>query len=435
MSQNSKKSRGLIIGRYKYQRDCIVISLIYLGFGVFWILYSDRLVYNVSSDKTDLLMLNTYKGVGYVAVTCLVLYLLLRNLMKKAEKAEKENLYLSYYDALTGVYNRRFYEMEIKRMDVPENLPISVIMVDVNGLKLVNDAFGHQLGDQLLQKSAEIIKRACRPQDIIARWGGDEFVILLPNTPCEEARRLTERIRSLCVPESLDMIQVSMSMGCAAKESMDVSFEEVLKNAEDDMYKHKIIHNEGLRGNIVNMIIKTLYEKNPREEKHSERVGEIAAKIGAAIGLSEDEIGKLKLVGHLHDIGKIAISEGILNKEGVLTEREKEEIRRHPDVGYRILSAAGEMLELADCILAHHERWDGTGYPRGLSGENIPVEARIIALADSYDAMSSERPYRKALNEDVILFEICRNAGRQFDPRIARVFVEEVLGKPWKEMA
>ncbi len=201
--------------------------MIYLGLGVLWILFSDRLVHNITTDKTFLLMLNTYKGVAYVVITGAILYLLLRSLLIKAEQAEKENLYLSYHDALTGVYNRRYYEMEVRRMDVPENLPISVIMVDVNGLKLVNDAFGHQLGDQLLQKSAQIIKSACRPQDILARWGGDEFVILLPNTPCEEARRLTEQIRSFCAPESYDVIQVSMSMGCAVKESMDVSFEEV----------------------------------------------------------------------------------------------------------------------------------------------------------------------------------------------------------------
>ncbi|HWQ77392.1 MAG TPA: diguanylate cyclase [Anaerovoracaceae bacterium] len=433
MLQNNKKSVRLITGRYKYHRECLFISLIYLSLGVLWILFSDKLAYVISPDKTVFSLMNTYKGLGYVIITSLILYLLLKRLLKKAEQAEKENLYLSYYDVLTGLYNRRYYEMEIKRMDVEKNLPISVIMADVNGLKLINDAFGHQMGDQLLQKSADIIKNNCRPKDVLARWGGDEFVILLPNTSCEEARQLLEHIRGLCVLESIDVVQVSMSLGCAAKESMDVSFEEVLKNAEDDMYKHKVILNEGLRGNIINMIIKTLYEKNPREEEHSERVGELAGKIGMAIGLSEKEVGKLRLIGHLHDIGKIAISEGILNKEGKLTEREREEIRRHPDVGYRILSATGEMTELADCVLAHHERWDGGGYPRGLSGEHIPVEARIIALADSYDAMSRERPYRKALNEDVILFEIRRNAGYQFDPGIARVFVEDILGKPWKE--
>jgi HD-GYP domain-containing protein (c-di-GMP phosphodiesterase class II) len=227
------------------------------------------------------------------------------------------------------------------------------------------------------------------------------------------------------------MVQVSISLGWDTKASADVDFSEILKNAEDDLYKNKVIQNQGLRGDLINTIIKTLYEKNPREEKHSERVGEVAQKIGSAIGFSETEVGKLKLIGHLHDIGKIAIEDGILNKEGKLSEREQEEVQRHPEVGYRILSATSEMLDLADCVLAHHERWDGKGYPRGITGEEIPIEARVIALADSYDAMSSERPYRKALNEEVILYEIKKNAGYQFDPDIARVFVEKILGKPW----
>ena len=322
--------------------------------------------------------------------------------------------------------------MEVKRLDSEVNLPISVIMADVNGLKIINDAFGHQLGDQLLQKAANSIRSVCRTNDVLARWGGDEFVVLLPNTTYEEAEKMVDQMREFCARQSLDVVQhVSVSIGWDTKASMDVDIEEILKNAEDDMYKHKLILSEGLRGNLINTIIKTLYEKNPREEEHSERVGEVAAKIGAAIGFSETAASKLKLIGHLHDIGKIAIEDGILNKAGRLTEKEQEEVQRHPDVGYRILSATSEMLDLADCVLAHHERWDGRGYPRGLAGEEIPIEARIIALADSYDAMSSERPYRKALNEEVILYEIKRNAGNQFDPDLARVFVEKILGKPW----
>jgi diguanylate cyclase (GGDEF)-like protein len=376
-------------------------------------------------------MLNTYKGTIYVVVTSTILYLLLRSLLVKVEHSEQENLYLSYYDVLTGLYNRRYYEMEIKRLDTEKNLPISVIMADLNGLKMNNDAFGHQLGDQLLQKAAGSIRQACRPQDVLARWGGDEFVILLPNTAYEESEKIVEQINDLCCRESIDMVHVSMSLGWDTKVSMDVEFSEILKNAEDDLYMNKIIQNQGLRGDLINTIIKTLYEKNPREEQHSERVGEVAEKIGAAIGFSETEIGKLKLIGHLHDIGKIAIEDGILNKAGTLTSREREEVQRHPEIGFRILSATSEMLDLAACVLAHHERWDGKGYPRGISREEIPIEARIIALADSYDAMTSERPYRKALDEEVILYEIKKNAGYQFDPDIAQVFVEKVLGKPW----
>ena len=187
------------------------------------------------------------------------------------------------------------------------------------------------------------------------------------------------------------LFSVSISFGWDTKRKSDEDILKVLKSAEDYMYKHKIIENEGMRGNTINTIINTLHEKNPREEQHSKRVSEICQNIGKAIGLSEIEVSKLKVVGLLHDIGKIAIEEGILNKPGKLTEQEWNEIKRHPDIGYRILSSSYEMLELADCILAHHERWDGAGYPKGLKGEAIPMVARIIALADSYDAMTSER--------------------------------------------
>jgi len=186
-----------------------------------------------------------------------------------------------------------------------------------------------------------------------------------------------------------------------------------------------------MRGNTINTITNTLHEKNPREEKHSQRVSEICLHIGKALGFSEIEICKLKVIGLLHDIGKIAIEEGILNKPEKLTEQERDEIKRHPEIGYRILSSSYDMLEFAECILAHHERWDGAGYPKGLKGEAIPMVARIIAIADSYDAMTSERPYRKALSEKVVLAEIRNNAGTQFDPEIARTFIEKVLNKRW----
>lgn len=426
-----KKALTLIPVRYKYQSECIQITLVYLLIGIVWILFSDKLAFLLSPDEAVFLMMSTYKGLISVLVTSVILYLFISHLLKKVEQSEKDNLYLSYYDLLTGLYNRRFYEMEVKRLDVESNLPISVIMADVNGLKMINDAFGHQLGDQLLKKAADTIRSICRTTDVLARWGGDEFVALLPNTSYEEAEKLVEQVKEVCCRESIDMFHASISLGWDTKATTDVDISEILKNAENAMYRHKIIQSEGLRGNLINIIVKTLYEKNPREERHSERVGEVAQKIGAAIGLSETEAGKLKLIGHLHDIGKIAVDESILNKEGRLTAREQEEIQRHPDVGFRILTATSETLDFADCILSHHERWDGKGYPRGLAGQDIPIEARIIALADSYDAMSSERPYRKALDEAVILYEIKKNAGYQFDPDLARVFVEQVLRKPW----
>jgi len=347
------------------------------------------------------------------------------------KKKEDENRYLSYHDVLTGLYNRRFYEEEIERLDTNRNLPISIIIGDVNGLKFVNDAFGHDKGDELLQKAASAIRRACRADDIVARWGGDEFVILLPKTEPEEAEEIVKRIKEQYLNLYVNAIHVSISFGWDTKSKTDEDILKVLKTAEDYMYKHKFIENEGRGGNTISTIINTLHEKNPREEQHSQRVSEICQNIGKAIGFSEMKISKLKVVGLLHDIGKIAIEESILNKPGKLTEQERNEIQRHPDIGYRILSSSYEMLELADCILAHHERWDGTGYPRGLEGEAIPRVARILALADSYDAMTSERPYRNALTEEEVLAQIRNNAGTQFDPEIAKIFVEQVLVKHW----
>jgi len=339
--------------------------------------------------------------------------------------------YLSYHDVLTGLYNRRFYEEEITRINIEKNLPISIIMGDLNGLKLVNDAFGHEKGDKLLRLAATTIQCICRMDDIVARWGGDEFIILLPNTKKVEAVDIVKRIRNLYAEKQMNGIDSSISFGWDTKENMDEDIIKVLKNAEDYMYRNKTLEQESVRSNMINAIITTLHEKNPREERHSKRVSEICQHIGKVMGLSDIEVRKLKVAGLLHDIGKIAIDEGILNKPGKLTEQEWQEIKRHPEIGYRILSSSHEMLELTECILAHHEKWDGTGYPKGLKGEEIPKIARIIGLADSYDAMTSERSYRKALSEDVVLREIRENAGIHFDPEIARIFVEKVLEISW----
>lgn len=181
----------------------------------------------------------------------------------------------------------------------------------------------------------------------------------------------------------------------------------------------------------IKVIISTLYEKNKREEQHSRRVSELCAAIGTAMDISAEEIAELRTGGLLHDIGKIALDETILNKPGKLDEAEWFEIKRHSETGYRILSSVNEFSQLADYILTHHERWDGNGYPNGLKGAEIPMQARIMALADAYDAMTSDRPYRQTLSEDMAIAEIKKNAGEQFDPVIARIFLEKVLDTRW----
>ncbi|SDI26266.1 HD domain-containing phosphohydrolase [Desulfosporosinus hippei] len=337
--------------------------------------------------------------------------------------------YLSYNDVLTGLYNRRFFEEELKRLDVPRNLPLTIVMADVNGLKLINDSFGHIMGDELLQKVSSAIAKGCRSGDIIARLGGDEFVILLPKTGVKETEQLVKGIKAYSKNEQVGSIELSISFGWETKHNPEENILEVFKKAEDRMYKKKLFESPSMRGKTIKAIISTLHEKNKREEQHSYRVSELCKNIGKALSLSEGDIEELKTVGLLHDIGKIAIEEATLNKPGKLTELEWEEIKRHPEIGYRILSTVNDMAEIAEYVLCHHEKWNGMGYPKGLKGEEIPLQARIIAIADAYDAMTSQRSYRSALPEVIALEELQNNAGIQFDPMILNVFIETVLNK------
>jgi diguanylate cyclase (GGDEF)-like protein/putative nucleotidyltransferase with HDIG domain len=307
---------------------------------------------------------------------------------------------------------------------------LTIVMGDVNGLKLTNDAFGHTIGDRLLKKVAEVIRKGCRVDDIIARLGGDEFVIILPQTGGYEAKQMIKRFKDIALKEKIGPVDISVSYGYETKNNEKVKIHEVLKKAEDYMYKEKLFEGPKMRKKTIRAIINTLQERNKREEAHSFRVSVLCEKMGEVIGLPEGDIEELKTIGLLHDIGKIAIEENILNKPGKLTEDEWGEIKRHPEIGYRILSTVNDMSEMANYVLAHHERWDGTGYPKGLKGYEIPLQARIMSIADTFDAMTSERSYRDALSEEVAMSEIQKNAGVQFDPELVKVFIEKVLDKP-----
>ncbi|MGE5626681.1 MAG: PAS domain S-box protein [Solirubrobacterales bacterium] len=343
------------------------------------------------------------------------------------KKFERELKYLSYHDQLTGLYNRRFFEEQLKVIDKEINFPLSVFMADVNGLKLVNDSFGHTRGDELLKKVVEILRKCCKAEDIIARLGGDEFVILSPKTTAEDAREKAAGIKAEALQHKSGSVDISISIGFETKYSAEENILGIIKKAEDHMYKNKLFESPSMRGKTINTIISTLHEKNKREEQHSHRVSALCVSIGQALGLNSEEIAELKTVGLLHDIGKIAIDENILNKPGKLTELEWEVIKRHSEIGYRILGTVSHMSEMAEYVLAHHERWDGKGYPKGLKGEKIPLNSRIICIADTYDAMTSERSYRSAMSEETAIKEILDNAGTQFDPKLAEIFVNKVI--------
>lgn len=351
------------------------------------------------------------------------LVLVFRDYTEKKQKLE-QIAFLSYHDQLTGLYNRRFYEAELQRIDTPRNLPLSLIMGDVNGLKLVNDSFGHAMGDELLKKAAATIKKACRADDVVARLSGDEFVVILPKTDAAGAEEIINRIEALARAEKVNTIELSISFGFDTKHDQDENIQQVFKKAEDYMYRRKLTESLGMRSKTVSMVIDTMFDKYQKEMFHSERVSKLSAEVGSKMGLNSKDSHDLKTAGLMHDIGKIGIPEEILNKLEKLNETDWKEIRRHPEIGYRILSSANEFAEIADHILAHHEHWDGSGYPKGLKGDEISLEARIIAIADAYDAMTKMRIHMDDLTADEAIAEINRCSGTQFDPEIARVFIE-----------
>ena len=337
--------------------------------------------------------------------------------------------YLSYHDHLTGLYNRRFFEEEISRLDTERNLPITIVMGDVNGLKLINDSFGHEVGDELLIKTAEVISKECRNDDIVARLGGDEFVVLLPKTNATEASFLINRLQSGLNGHRIGPISLSVSFGYETKTSVNQDINELLKLTEDHLYRHKLFESVSMRSKTVDLILSTLHEKNKREMLHSKRVGEIAEAIAESLGYDKDDVNQIRAAGVMHDIGKIGIDESILNKTNRLNEEEWMQMKRHSEIGYRILSSVNEFAELAEYVLQHQERWDGTGYPKGLKGEEISVPARIICIADAFDAMTAERTYKEIMTKEEAAIEINRGAGLQFDPAIVAVFLERVLEK------
>lgn len=299
---------------------------------------------------------------------------------------------------------------------------MGLILGDINGLKIVNDTLGHLQGDKLLKTMSKILLKASDEVGIVFRWGGDEFVILLPGFSDLQCASMMKKIDDLCENTTYENINLSISMGCSILNEGD-SIDRVLVEAEDKVYRKKMLSDKLVRASILETLKVNLANKNVETEKHTQRVSGFCIEIAKALNLDEDMIEKASLIGRLHDIGKIGISEHVLLKPGKLTKDEYEVMKTHSEKGYRLASLLLEISCISREILTHHERWDGAGYPLGLQKDEIPILSRIVTVADSFDAMTNDRCYSKGRSIYEAIDELKRCSGSQFDPKIVHVFI------------
>jgi len=339
------------------------------------------------------------------------------------KKKELELDYNSEHDILTGLFNRKFYTNYKKLLFA---LDISIIVGDVNGLKLINSTFGPKVGDNVLIHVSNVLKSSCRMEDIVIRIGGDEFVILLNTQDIDILEEIIKRIkRKLTEIEGCPIIP-TLSLGYAIKKATD-EFETTFKKAEAVMDQNKIYEREGNSKALLNSLEVMLRETTYETLEHSQRLAINAVAIGEKLNLSFQSLRVLETLASLHDIGKVAVPQHILDKPGKLTEEEWLIIKKHPEIGFKIVNEYTQLSDVAQGILCHHERYDGKGYPNGLKGDEIPLLARIITIVDSYDVMTNERSYKKAMPVQDAIEELIRNKGTQFDSELVDVFINDVL--------
>jgi diguanylate cyclase (GGDEF)-like protein/PAS domain S-box-containing protein len=338
---------------------------------------------------------------------------------------EKRLEYLSLHDQLTGIHNRAFYEAELERLEGGREYPVTIITADLDGLKLINDTLGHDTGDRLLCRCAGILRESLRQSDLLARIGGDEFSAILRRTDHATGEAIMRRIREKInlINQDDDDVPLGISIGIATAEDKDVALNDVYKHADDSMYRDKLYRSSSSRGKIVQSLLAALAERDYITEGHARRLEDLCRAIGEKIDLSSHQLTDLALLAQVHDLGKVGIPDQILYKPGPLNEDEWEVMRGHPEKGYRIASASPDLAGVADLILKHHERWDGSGYPLGLKGKEIPVECRIMTIIDAFDAMTNKRPYNEVKTRQEALEEIKQGSGSQFDPELVKIFL------------
>jgi diguanylate cyclase (GGDEF)-like protein/PAS domain S-box-containing protein len=338
--------------------------------------------------------------------------------------AEEQIRYISFHDKVTALFNRAYFEEELKRLDTDRMLPLGIIMGDVNHLKLTNDTFGHREGDRLLKKIAELLRDSCRNEDIIARWGGDEFAVILPKTSETTAQAILERIKSACRQSEGTAIRPSLALGVAIKSVPDQNIYRIVRQAEELMYANKLGERRQNEELALSALLERVRENSYDRGRHTERLEKLADDFRQAVGLSDRQYDSLKLLVRFHDIGKATIPPEILMKPDLLSPEEWDIVKKYPEASYRASNTFSDTTHIADEVYSMREHWNGGGYPRRIREKEIPYLSRLLAIVDAYDVMTHERPYAKALTTAKAIEELQRNAGKQFDPELVEKFVK-----------
>ncbi len=332
----------------------------------------------------------------------------------------------SYRDYLTGLYNRRYLEKKIFEIIQQSRLPISVVVADVNGLKILNDAFGHSKGDELLEKAAEMILDISSDDSVVARVGGDEFAIVLPHTTSEQAERFVNKCSIACEKLIVDNIKFSVSFGVATMELITENIDDIITLAEENMYKSKLLGEAINTSEIVSSILEVLYIRQPIEKLQSKRVSEYMRALGEYLGLPDKTIELMYLSGLVHNIGKVAFNREFSDQFINLSDYDYKEMKKIPEIGYRILKNSSKYSKAAHVVLCAYERVNGKGYPKGLVDKEIPFEAKALSVCASFVSMTLDRKYSLLFTKDDALAELEASVGTKFDGEVVDSFVKMI---------
>ncbi len=338
----------------------------------------------------------------------------------------KKKLYeLGIKDSLTGIHNRNYFERELDKMEKGKG-DFAVLVCDVDALKLYNDILGHVSGDEYLKLVSEILKTNLPEGAVLSRIGGDEFSIILPDATLSQLEELKQKIKDDLKDKNVKyaFVPTSLSIGYALRHVDGESMRQLYKFADDEMYREKTNHRYTRNKGDISLLTNMLEARSFETEAHAKRLENYCVEIGKSLGFRESTINSLAFLAKFHDIGKIGIRDKILLKPGALTASEFEEMKKHSEIGYRIAKSMPDLEHVADLIHKHHEWFDGSGYPFGLKGQEIPKECRILSVVDAYDAMTSDRPYREAIGKEKAIKELKLCSGSQFDPDIVDLFTE-----------